>query len=244
MHNSKGRQPDGTASFATLTFNTPEATSQPSPGHGQQARHPLPSASPGYSDSASQALLPPTSFRPPPPPPPLPHPWTWRCHNCNTLARLACTRRCLRCGHQLCTRPGRRRGRVCRIEFDYQRWRAWAAWREDVERGPSRLPASEGRHGRRRRGRRRDCWRECHYPSECHHSRATRREELMVQSGSGSEPGSVAGGRLDHDGSSSVTAADGGLEPWQTIDPAMLEASLVRVVAGRPVRDDGWTCGD
>ncbi|WDK10613.1 hypothetical protein CGRA01v4_01892 [Colletotrichum graminicola] len=109
---------------------TPRAAAQPPlPGHDHQARRPLSSASPGSSDPASQTLPPPSppaSFRPWPPRPPPPRPWTWRCHNCNTLTRLACTRRCLRCSHRLCTRPGRRGGRTCRIEFDYQRWRAWA----------------------------------------------------------------------------------------------------------------------
>ncbi|KAK2058203.1 hypothetical protein LY76DRAFT_66152 [Colletotrichum caudatum] len=179
-------RPDGThtprrASPSGPHPATPRAfSSQPLPGHGYRTRHSLPSTSPDSSDAASQTLLSPTSFRPRPLP--LPRPWTWRCHNCSTLARLACTRRCLRCGHRLCTRPGRRRGLVCRMEFDYQRWRAWATWREGVGvRPPSRPPASEGRHGRLgRRGRRGDCWRECDYPSQCRHLRATRHGEVML----------------------------------------------------------------
>ncbi|TIC97693.1 hypothetical protein CH35J_007693 [Colletotrichum higginsianum] len=107
---------------------------------------------------------------PPPPPPPPPRPWAWRCHNCAALLPLACTRRCLHCGHRLCTRPapglerGRSRGRVlgrsrtCRTEFDYLRWRAWGAWREG---------ASDARRGGG------GCWRDCDYPSECRHARAS-----------------------------------------------------------------------
>ncbi|KAK2016349.1 hypothetical protein LZ32DRAFT_97785 [Colletotrichum eremochloae] len=191
---------------------TPRATSRSFPGQRCEARNSLLLASPGSSDPTPDALLPSTSFRPPPP---LPRPWTWRCHNCNTLARLACTQRCLRCGHRLCTRSGRRRGRVCLMEFDYQRWRAWATWRDGVRGSPSRPPPSEGRPERRgrQRGRRTDCWRECDYPSECHHLRATTgRGEVMAQSGSGSraKSGSVAGAFLDHDGSSSSTTAING----------------------------------
>ncbi|KAK1986342.1 hypothetical protein LZ30DRAFT_778378 [Colletotrichum cereale] len=223
---------------------TPGAASQPLPGHGHRARPSLPSTSLAPSDPAAHPLL---------PPPPLPRPWTWRCHNCNTLVRLACTRRCLRCGHRLCTRPGQRRGRTCRMEFDYQRWRVWAAWRETVGDSPSPPPppASEGRHERRgrqrwRRGRRGDCWQECDYPSECHHLRATRRGEVDAPSGSVSGPVSVVAGCPDHGGSSSsfVAAIDGSPVPRQAVDPAMLESPLARVVTGRLERVDGWSCED
>ncbi|GKT52281.1 uncharacterized protein ColSpa_12462 [Colletotrichum spaethianum] len=61
------------------------------------------------------------------------------------------------------------------MEFDYQRWRAWTTWRESA-RGSS-PPIIEGRCGRPRR---RDCWRECEYPSECHHSRTMRRGKVDV----------------------------------------------------------------
>ncbi|TDZ24967.1 hypothetical protein Cob_v002116 [Colletotrichum orbiculare MAFF 240422] len=75
-------------------------------------------------------------------PPATPRPWLWRCHACGTRFRLACTRRCLRCGHMMCTRPPpspslirasrqqqQRRRRTCLMEFDYAAWAAWGMWR-------------------------------------------------------------------------------------------------------------------
>ncbi|GKT97428.1 hypothetical protein Ct61P_15278 [Colletotrichum tofieldiae] len=157
------------------------------------------------------------------------------------------------------------------MEFDYQRWRAWGAWREGA--GPA---VSEGRRGRPRR----DCWQECQYPSECHHLRAMRRGRGDAGSGfratavdeqpvspPSSPPSlspllrsavtcpdvevgdgrsvSAADGCLDHDGCFMAAMNEGpGLEPGRTFDPVMLEGSLMSVVAGRLRRDGGWRSDD
>ncbi|KLU88229.1 hypothetical protein MAPG_07216 [Magnaporthiopsis poae ATCC 64411] len=118
------------------------------------------------------------------PPPPTPHPWLWKCHSCHTVYRLGCTRRCIECGHTMCTsrdvaiakleaalgssssssssssrggkkRRRRRRG-PCVSEFDFAGWNAWAAWRARPAE-----PAGPGP----------SCSDDCSYPSECHHTR-------------------------------------------------------------------------
>lgn len=78
---------------------------------------------------------------PPAPAPPTPLPWLWQCHICYAVYKLACTRRCLDCGHYFCTwktespsdlRPYRRRRRrwtTCPSQFNFIGWSAWGAFR-------------------------------------------------------------------------------------------------------------------
>ena len=68
-----------------------------------------------------------------PQPPRVPFIWTWTCHKCGSGFPLACTRRCLRCSHQLCTPQGRaKKAKTCTAEFDYTGWEIWGAYRRSV----------------------------------------------------------------------------------------------------------------
>ncbi|KAF6808749.1 hypothetical protein CSOJ01_07320 [Colletotrichum sojae] len=143
-------------------------------------------------------------------PPPDPQPWIWRCHACGTVFRLSCTRRCLECGHVLCTTAGAgrrgRRTRPCRMEFDYVAWAARGRWRRDIGAFSSspkyedttagqrkrKLPPSWEEEDETARGRqearpacpRRNCWRDCDFPSQCRYAGqqdAPRLGEVSVQ---------------------------------------------------------------
>ncbi|TEA18174.1 hypothetical protein C8034_v011065 [Colletotrichum sidae] len=127
-------------------------------------------------------------------PPATPRPWLWRCHACGTRFRLACTRRCLRCGHMMCTRPPpphpslirasrqqqqqqqQQQQRTCLMEFDYVAWAAWGMWRRRTTTTKGTTTGYEQKcsgenGGRMRRERGRACWRMCDYPSQCYHTR-------------------------------------------------------------------------
>ncbi|KAK4455270.1 hypothetical protein QBC34DRAFT_275732, partial [Podospora aff. communis PSN243] len=68
-------------------------------------------------------------------PPATPYPRLWRCHQCRSIYRLGCTRRCLECSHIFCTGPvpdkkkGKKQKGPCRAEFDYGGWAAWGSYR-------------------------------------------------------------------------------------------------------------------
>ncbi|KAH8696246.1 hypothetical protein BGW36DRAFT_183401 [Talaromyces proteolyticus] len=111
-------------------------------------------------------------------PPTAPLPWHWQCHKCNHIWRIA-VRRCLGCGHAMCTKREGERGRDCRMGFDYEGWQRRFAWREvrQEEKGEERIMTL--RPGRRRlamvqseqRVRKYSCWEDCMYPSQCAHER-------------------------------------------------------------------------
>jgi len=68
-------------------------------------------------------------------PPPTPRPWLWQCHRCYAEYRVACTRRCLECGHEFCTAASVKssnRG-PCRSLFDFAGWEAWGSFRRTVQ---------------------------------------------------------------------------------------------------------------
>ncbi|KAF4869912.1 hypothetical protein CGCSCA1_v010910 [Colletotrichum siamense] len=149
-----------------------------------------------------------SSSSPLPPPPPTPQAWIWRCHICNATFRLSCTRRCLHCGHVMCTTPpppptssssssssSRHRSRPgpCAMEFDYERWAAWGDWRrlrraaeeEDTLRQETKPPWGEREAQRKRRlyDRVGSCRDDCDYPSECHHLRSGLWQRFTVVDG-------------------------------------------------------------
>ncbi|CBX94322.1 predicted protein [Plenodomus lingam JN3] len=111
-------------------------------------------------------------------PPASPLSWQWTCHQCAHSYPLAATRRCLDDGHLFCSgtttvkawrKPsgGRRvkRHRACASEFDYSGWKAWTRWRRDIREENK----SQNRHHspEHKASRRKDCWNNCSYPSEC-----------------------------------------------------------------------------
>lgn len=123
------------------------------------------------------------------PPPTEPLPWLWQCHRCKRVYQLGVTRRCLDDGHLFCAgstvvkRSKKNnykkvvRHQACASEFDYQGWKAWGVWRGEVKeqvRAAEALVRVEegvwfkglfGKNGKGKGGK--DCWNECHYPSEC-----------------------------------------------------------------------------
>ncbi|KAF6828772.1 hypothetical protein CPLU01_08323 [Colletotrichum plurivorum] len=156
-------------------------TSPPTP----QQQHPLIPPSPSHH----KRLIARSPLSPLPPPDP--KPWIWRCHACGTVFRLSCTRRCLECGHVLCTTAGvgrrGRRTRPCRMEFDYVAWAARGRWRRDIGASSSgdgtgqrkrKLPPSWDEEDETARGgqearptcQRRNCWRNCDFPSQCRYA--------------------------------------------------------------------------
>ncbi|KAH9864661.1 hypothetical protein J1614_010596 [Plenodomus biglobosus] len=119
-----------------------------------------------------------TTARYMPAPPADPLSWQWTCHQCAHSYPLGVTRRCLDDGHRFCSgtttvkawrKPsGTRRvkkHRACASEFDYSGWKAWTRWRRDVrEDDPSRRRSHVPQQ---KPVRRKDCWNNCSYPSEC-----------------------------------------------------------------------------
>ncbi|KAK4497951.1 hypothetical protein PRZ48_010607 [Zasmidium cellare] len=120
------------------------------------------------------------------PPPADPLPWLWQCHRCKRVYQLGVTRRCLDDGHFFCAgstvvkRSKKNnykkvvRHQACASEFDYQGWKGWGVWRNEIQ---AQVKAAEalvrveegvwfkGLFGKGKQGK--DCWNECHYPSEC-----------------------------------------------------------------------------
>lgn len=99
-------------------------------------------------------------------PPPRPLPWLWTCHQCGSSYPLAATRRCLQDGHTFCSGStydrvtGRtKRHKACNSEFDYVGWNQWAEWRAENVSSP--ISVQSHVHSKK------NCWKECDYPSEC-----------------------------------------------------------------------------
>ncbi|OTA55307.1 hypothetical protein K449DRAFT_438860 [Hypoxylon sp. EC38] len=117
----------------------------------------------------------------PPPPPRRPYPWLWHCHSCDTVYQLACTRRCLVCGHEYCVsadppkvKRGKKRRRssaMCTSEFDYLGWAEWGAWRRKVLGLEVMGPEGEMIRERAFVNNKHNCELDCDFPSECHHVR-------------------------------------------------------------------------
>ncbi|KAL1983019.1 hypothetical protein VTN96DRAFT_566 [Rasamsonia emersonii] len=152
-----------------------------------------PDLPPSEDDSQPEDGMPPES--------PTPYPWTWTCHRCGQEYRLGVTRRCLRDGHYYCTaRVGDRPKRICFAEFDYSGWREFNDWHHEVRK----LKEEEEQASKKRKRssssssssfwamcpkpqqqqqpRKRNCWENCDYPSECHHSCGAADDELLFSS--------------------------------------------------------------
>ncbi|TLD31187.1 hypothetical protein PspLS_02669 [Pyricularia sp. CBS 133598] len=133
--------------------------------------------------TSTQSFVMPTLTIRPAPPPPAPYPWVWKCHSCHSTYRLGTTRRCLECGHEMCSSAGdatsrsrqsptkagrrakkrRRTGGPCRSEFDYAGWAAWGEWKRGRLTAEAKDAALvDGSYS---------CADYCDYPSECHHTR-------------------------------------------------------------------------
>ncbi|KAK3392544.1 hypothetical protein B0T20DRAFT_58651 [Sordaria brevicollis] len=124
---------------------------------------------PSTSSITQKTPEPSSPTTPPMLPPPAPYPWLWSCHSCRSVYRLACTRRCLECGHIFCclmpaaneggsreretksgggkkrkrSGSGRRGGGPCTAEFDYLGWSAWGSYRRSVAGAAARRAASK-----------------------------------------------------------------------------------------------------
>lgn len=118
---------------------------------------------------------------------------------------LGCTRRCIECGHTMCTsrdvaaakreaimggssrRAGkqrrRRRGGPCVSEFDFagwQAWAAWAAWRRGLQSRQGQ--GQDGDREQRFANGTHSCPSDCNYPSECHRTRRRLLREQALRS--------------------------------------------------------------
>ncbi|KAI0007514.1 hypothetical protein F4779DRAFT_500247 [Xylariaceae sp. FL0662B] len=185
----------------------------------------------------------------PPPPPRQPYPWLWQCHACQTVYRLACTRRCLLCSHEYCVsaRPppstskrGRKRRRaaprgMCASEFDYAGWAEWGAWRRKVL---GLQGEDQGRRDQAFVDRVHSCAQDCDYPSECHHERyrlaseARQRDrmlETLVEEESEPEPEPV----------SPTFVPSGAAQRRRSRSPDDDELPLNEALELREVADDG-----
>ncbi|KAF2971449.1 hypothetical protein GQX73_g2068 [Xylaria multiplex] len=130
-------------------------------------------------------ILPSSPEEPPimPPPPRTPRAWVWQCHNCHSVYKLACTRRCLECSHIYCvsnpnsssksTRGKKRRRKtgLCAAEFDYVGWEQWGQWRRKVlgYEATGRCETEARDHAFLSKSH--DCSIDCDSPSECCHRR-------------------------------------------------------------------------
>ncbi|EJT73715.1 hypothetical protein GGTG_07571 [Gaeumannomyces tritici R3-111a-1] len=144
------------------------------------------------------------------PPPPTPLPWNWICHRCRIPYAFGVTRRCLECGHRMCTervdgslssgssgnrqpqpQPRRRRDRggSCVSEFDFNGWERYAAWRRRHHHHHHQQLGQQGHHrGQHRLARERrmidnvqNCSEDCNYPSECRYTRRRARDERIAK---------------------------------------------------------------
>lgn len=53
-----------------------------------------------------------------------PTPWTWKCHKCCRRNLMACTQRCLECGHKICYSERVTGLHHCNVQFDFHGWQA------------------------------------------------------------------------------------------------------------------------
>ncbi|KPM43397.1 hypothetical protein AK830_g3138 [Neonectria ditissima] len=169
------------------------------------------------------------------PPPPRPATWNWQCHRCSSTYRLAATRRCLRCSHRSCVGEAptpRNKFNVCLSEFDYAGWAGWNDWRREPTR--KRAPLKKTRRGSKEAKRRaemlqarterflngtHDCFKDCDWPSQCHHE--IRRSMVELEK-------STAESLTDTEQEQAVegdrNASDEAPEPYETSEESLTDA--------------------
>ncbi|RYC62445.1 hypothetical protein CHU98_g3764 [Xylaria longipes] len=139
-------------------------------------------------------ILPASPEEPPimPPPPRTPRAWVWQCHQCHSVYRLGCTRRCLDCSHTYCvvnskqqssSNRGKKRRRqqsaLCGAEFDYIGWEQWGSWKRKVLGYESTGRCDTPARDRAFLAKRHNCWIDCDSPSECGHRRYELAAEML-----------------------------------------------------------------
>jgi hypothetical protein len=116
------------------------------------------------------------------PVPAAPLQWLWTCHACRSAYPLGATRRCLDDGHRFCAgttvvmkwrHDGQKRRvkrhKACASEFDYMRWKCWGRWKQAalMSKPSARTKRVEDGDNSDRSARKKDCWTQCDYPSQC-----------------------------------------------------------------------------
>ncbi|KAI5928205.1 hypothetical protein F4810DRAFT_183597 [Camillea tinctor] len=168
--------------FSSKPASSSPVLSPPSPKHSAKPSISTPMSPPARLHLRNVLPSSPNALPTPPPPPRPPYSWLWQCHSCSTVYRLGCTRRCLVCSHIYCvsanppstTSRGKKRRRhtgMCASEFDYQGWTEWGAWRRKVLGMEAIGPAGAKQRERAFVKNTQNCWNDCDYPSECHHTR-------------------------------------------------------------------------
>ena len=108
--------------------------------------------------------------------------WVWTCHACRSAYPLSTTRHCLDEGHYFCAGttvvkkwrhdgPKRRvkRHKACASEFDYLGWKSWGRWKRAAltSKPSARTKRVDDRDNSDGSARKKDCWTQCDYPSQC-----------------------------------------------------------------------------
>lgn len=110
-----------------------------------------------------------------------PRPWTWTCHKCRRRNPMACTQRCIECGHKICYSERATTLHHCNVQFDFRGWQTIYNLRlitsfqhnSPTEEGPV-FAAEEETPRQLERNRLRkmlngtsSCFTDCRLPSEC-----------------------------------------------------------------------------
>ncbi|KAI1736417.1 hypothetical protein F4680DRAFT_260841 [Xylaria scruposa] len=197
-------------SLPKLSFFSSRDASSPSQTDSKMPAPTMPPASiPQRANATSSAspparlhlrnILPASPEEPPimPPPPRTPRAWVWQCHQCHSIYRLGCTRRCLDCSHTYCVvsskqqqqqqsssnNRGKKRRRqptaLCGAEFDYVGWEQWGSWKRKVLGYESTGRCEATARDRAFLAKSHNCWIDCDSPSECGHRRYELAAEML-----------------------------------------------------------------
>ncbi|KAI1748243.1 hypothetical protein F4782DRAFT_542936 [Xylaria castorea] len=189
-------------------FSSRDSPSLSKTGSKMSAPTPPPTSIPQRASVTSSAspparlhlrnILPASPEEPPimPPPPRMPKAWVWQCHQCHSVYRLGCTRRCLDCSHTYCvvsskqqqqqsssSNRGKKRRRqqtaLCGAEFDYVGWEQWGSWKRKVQGYESTGRCDTTARDRAFLAKSHNCWIDCDSPSECGHRRYELAAEML-----------------------------------------------------------------
>ncbi|KAI0550423.1 hypothetical protein F4679DRAFT_211050 [Xylaria curta] len=245
-------------------FSSRDEASNPSSQTGSKI--PAPTMSPpasiprgATSSSASppprlhlRNILPASPEEPPIMPPPLrtPKAWVWQCHQCHSVYRLGCTRRCLDCSHTYCVvsstkqqqssssnnNRGKKRRRqqqtaLCGAEFDYVGWEQWGSWKRKVLGYECEATARD----RAFLAKTHNCWIDCDSPSECGH----RRYELAAEMQRNNRIFVVAPPKLDVELPPAIVADTAPKSPDDDIELAEALVVMSEAAAATAVDEEG-----